>query len=510
MFGKHIHNFINFITLKLSAMDQTKSVGIWIRVSTEDQAQGDSPEHHEKRANLYAEANEWHVVETYHLESVSGKAVMQHPEAKRMMKDIKEGRISGLIFSKLARLTRNLRELLEFAEFFRNNGADLISISEKIDTTSPAGRLFYTMIAAIAEWEREEISSRVAASVPIRAKMGKQIGGYATLGYKWVDKKLQIDENEAPIRKLVYELFLKHRRQKMVARLLNEMGHRTKTGKLFTDSAVKLLICNSTAKGVHLANYVTYRNKGGAAEKKPESEWVFTECPAIVSAELWDECNRIIDSQKRKPRQQGKKTVHLLAGYVYCTCGKKMYVFHKDMQFACRPCRKRILSSDLEEIYLEQLKEFLLTEVDPNVYLQKSESYISEKETLLASITEESGKLRRKMVELVNMRMNNELSRESFKEHHSPLEEQLRQLTDQMPKLEADISFLRVQADSADVVLQDAKMLYQRWPTMTLDERRTIVETITESIVIEEEEITIKLAYMPAALKNSGNRQTLL
>jgi hypothetical protein len=76
--------------------------------------------------------------------------------------------------------------------------------------------------------------------------------------------------------------------------------------------------------------------------------------------------------------------------------------------------------------------------------------------------------------------------------------------------VEADISFLKVQADSADVVLQDAKMLYQRWPTMTLEERRSIVETITESIVIEDEENTIKLAYMPAALKNSGNSQTLL
>ena len=61
-----------------------KSVGIWIRVSTDDQAKGESPEHHEKRARAYAEAQGWQVVEVYHLEGVSGKAVSSHPEAERM------------------------------------------------------------------------------------------------------------------------------------------------------------------------------------------------------------------------------------------------------------------------------------------------------------------------------------------------------------------------------------------------------------------------------------------
>ena len=64
---------------------ESKRIGIWIRVSTEDQVRGESPETHERRARLYAEAKGWTEAEVYRLDAVSGKTVKEHPEAKRML-----------------------------------------------------------------------------------------------------------------------------------------------------------------------------------------------------------------------------------------------------------------------------------------------------------------------------------------------------------------------------------------------------------------------------------------
>ncbi len=67
----------------------SKRIGIWIRVSTEDQVQSDSPEHHEHRAKAYAEVKGWIVAEIYHLEAVSDKSVINHQEAQRMIGDVR-------------------------------------------------------------------------------------------------------------------------------------------------------------------------------------------------------------------------------------------------------------------------------------------------------------------------------------------------------------------------------------------------------------------------------------
>ena len=474
-------------------MQFEKSVGIWLRVSTEDQVRGESPEHHEERARYYAESKEWSVREVYRLDAVSGKSVMDHPETARMLGDIRSGKITGLIFSKLARLARNTRELLEFAEIFRECNADLISLQESIDTSSAAGRLFYTMIAAMAQWEREEISDRVAASVPIRAKLGKPLGGAAPFGYQWKEKKLIPHPKEAPVRKLLYELFAEYKRKRTVARLLNERGYRTRNGSGFTDTTVARLLKNPSAKGLRRANYTKSIGEKKHWQLKPSSEWVFIEIEPIITTDPWEACNAILEANRKPDQRPARRVIHLFTGILFCHCGGKMYVPHRSPNYHCKLCKNFINAADLEVVYEEQLKLFVFSEAEVRRYVLQSDEKIHEKERLLDTITVESRTIREQMNNLVRLYQSGEMAQQGFGRHYQPLERRLKQIDESLPEFQGEIDFLKIQSLSNDEVLAEAKYLYSRWNTLEQPEKRKIIETITEQIIVGKSEITIKL-----------------
>ncbi len=162
----------------------------------------------------------------------------------------------------------------------------------------------------------------------------KSVGGVAPFGYRWQDGNLVIDEAEAPVRKLIYELFLKHRRKKTVAKLLNDLGYRTRNGALFSDTTIDRLLRDSTAKGIKIVD---------GSETKVEP---------IISPDVWERVNNILGSPKPK------QSILLFAGVAFCFCGGRMTIPSNSEKYVCTGCRYKIGKDDLEEIFASQLGKF--------------------------------------------------------------------------------------------------------------------------------------------------------
>jgi len=487
--------------------NEKKRVGIWVRVSTDLKSQEDSPAHHERRARYYAESKNWIVGAVYSLEGLSGKSVIDYPQTKQMMEDIRTGKITGLIFSKLARLARNTRELLDFSDFFQKHEADMISLDESIDTSTPAGRMFYTLQAAQAQWEREEISARVRASVPIRAKLGKPLGGAAPFGYQWKDRQLVPDPKEAPVRRLMYELFLKYKRRKTVADELNKAGYRTRNGSKFSDTTVTRLLEDPTAKGIRLANHTRSQGSGKHWVHKPREEWVELPVEPIVDIGIWNEANAVLQSIRRSRRKPGRRAVQLFAGLVFCHCGGKMKVPSNNRKYICEVCHNKISTVDLEEIFHLQLKEFFFSPQEIVSYLKSADETVRTKEELLDTLKREQSKIQSEMKKVYRLYIDDKISADGFALTYSPLEKRLAEIDAEIPELQSEADFLKIQLLSSDDIVDQFQSLYERWKTLNQEEKRIIVEHSVEHITIGEDEINIELGYLPSSSELMASRQ---
>ncbi len=490
---------------------QSVPVGIWIRVSTDQQAQGESPEHHLARARHYAAARGWEVREVYDLAGVSGKAVLDHPEAKRMLRDLDRGHIKSLIFSKLARLARNTRELLEVAEKFKSKGANLVSLEETLDTSTPAGMLFFTIISAMAEWERAEIAQRVRSSVAIRAKLGKPLSGKTPYGYVWKDKKLQQQPEEAPVRKLIYELFMKHRRLGAVARELNAMGHRTRQNKPWTDTSVGRCITDWTAKGIYRINVL--RSVGGwKHEIKDESEWGIVPCEPLISETMWNEANQLMEERKSAPKKRpGPRPVHLFAGVVYCECGKKMYVGPNTPKYICTACHNKIPMVDLEDVFVAEIRDLFSNGEKLQEQITAAERNLTNKEQMFAAHKLEIDKVRDQMAKTHQLYLDGQIALADFGTYHRPLADRLTQLQTELPKIEAELDYLKVRSVSAEAVQVEADTLYKNWPQLPAENKRRIIEGIVERIEIKQSGPAMEITFLSTAPSEdmTTNQQSL-
>lgn len=257
------------------------------------------------------------------------------------------------------------------------------------------------------------------------------------------------------------------------------------------------LIRDSTAKGKHRVNYskLTAPGKNGKRRwaLKPESDWVYHEVEPVVSEALWNDCNAILDQQREKGRRPARRTVHLFTGFVFCQCGTKMYVPSNTPKYLCYQCRTKIPLEDLERIFHEEIKGFLFSPEKIAEHFEQAQETITEKTVRLSHLEGERTKVQSEIEKLHDLYQSDEIDKKGFGTRYRPLAERLKQLEDEIPAAQADLDALRITELSRAEILTSARDVHSTWPKFAPDEKRQIVEAITERITVSKDEVSIEL-----------------
>jgi site-specific DNA recombinase len=306
----------------------------------------------------------------------------------------------------------------------------------------------------------------------------------------------------------MYELFSRHKRLRTVARLLNEAGYRTRNGSKFTDTTVKRLIRDPTAKGKRRANYTKSLGDKKHWKLRPETDWVWNEIPGIVSPELWDECNALLDERSCEPRTRpGKRAAHLFSGRVFCGCGERMYVPSNTPKYVCKTCRIKIPEVDVERLFHAQLKSFFCSPEAVMSHFEEGDRVLQEKTGLLSTLQAEQERVKKEMERLYRLYMGDHITPDGFGKNYRPLEERAAQLEEELPRLQAEVDFLKIQLVGSEDVVDATRDFYTRWPELPFEERRTVVESLVDRITVAAGEVSLSLLYLPAALQILANEQ---
>src|SRR6266852_2276651 len=206
---------------------------------------------------------------------------------------------------------------------------------------------------------------------------------------------------------------------------------------------------------------------------KPQKDWVLIPVEPIVSEELWARCSTILDERKNG-RRPAKKPTHLFTGIVYCDCGQKMYVPSNTPKYVCYKCRNKIPVDDLEGVFQEQLRNFFFSPAEIPRYLEQADKTIKEKQELLATLERDSRETSQGMDKIMRLYLDDQISKEGFGKEYRPLEERAKQIEEQIPQLQGEIDFLKIQYLSSDEVLHAAQDLYSRWHALKSEEKRQV------------------------------------
>lgn len=209
---------------------------IYIRVSTLDQAnEGVSLDAQRARAEKWAEANGYDVFPHVFCDAISGKRMTNRPELQSALDEACRVRGRVLVVYSLSRLARSTRDAMTIAERLAAAGCDLVSLTEKLDTTTAAGKMMFRMLAVLAEFERDLISERTRTALAHKSARCERVG-QIPFGKRLDDATALLvdDRDEQTALAEIARLRASGASWRGVADELNAQGIATKTGRRWT------------------------------------------------------------------------------------------------------------------------------------------------------------------------------------------------------------------------------------------------------------------------------------
>lgn len=308
---------------------EKKSAGLYIRVSTEEQAQeGYSLDHQEERLIAYCMAKGYHVRKVYRDEGFSGKDTGR-PAIQQLIADVSDKLLDVVIVLKLDRLSRRQKDVLYLLEdVFEPAGCGFQSATEPFDTTTPFGRAMLGMLAVFAQLERDNIIERSRNGKAQKLKKGGMVNvPTQAYGYRYnkVTEKMEILPEEEKVIKYIYDLYINsyHGRSvgsEAIARILAAENIPTrKNGAGWHRSTIHRILTNPLYAGKLCQNrWIGKDHK----KSRPQEEWVMVDVPAIIDSDIFQraqERNAINRHKGFSPKHK-----YLLTGLLYCECGARM------------------------------------------------------------------------------------------------------------------------------------------------------------------------------------------
>lgn len=322
---------------------------IYTRVSTELQLDGYSLEAQRERVKKEAAHRGMKVIGEYSDEGKSGKNVSGRPEFQQMLNDISrmnaDSRPDYVLVFKLSRFGRNAADTLNSLQFMEDYGVHLLCVEDGIDSAGAAGKLMISVLAAVAEIERENIKEQTMAGREQKARNGEWNGGFAPFGYKLVYNnknrgELQIDETEAELVRIMFDLFVNTDMGLAgVAKYMNKAGYRkplrnNSTVERFSAHFVKNVIDNPVhagkiAYGRHRTEKIDgTRNEYHVVKQAKDSYELYEgNHEAIIPEDMWykAQAKREVNGYKRE-KEYSLEHEHVLSALIKCpVCGANMY-----------------------------------------------------------------------------------------------------------------------------------------------------------------------------------------